>query len=42
MKEWCIPRADAAFVANMEEVLDVYEQPYQADEPVVCFDETSK
>ena len=42
MKEWCIPSADAAFVANMEEVLDVYEQPYQADEPVVCFDETSK
>jgi hypothetical protein len=26
----------------MEEVLDLYEQPYQADEPVVCFDETSK
>jgi len=42
VKEWCIPSADAAFVANMEEVLDVYEQPYQVDEPVVCFDETSK
>jgi hypothetical protein len=26
----------------MEEVLDLYEQPYKADEPVVCFDETSK
>ncbi len=26
----------------MEEVLDVYEQPYNAQEPVVCFDETSK
>ena len=25
----------------MEEVLDLYEQPYQADEPEVCFDETS-
>ena len=42
MKEWCIPTADAAFVAQMEEVLDVYEQPYNAQEPVVCFDETSK
>jgi hypothetical protein len=26
----------------MEEVLDLYEQPYNAAEPVVCFDETSK
>jgi len=26
----------------MEDVLDVYEQPYNAAEPVVCFDETSK
>jgi len=42
VKEWCIPTADAAFVAQMEEVLDVYEQPYNAQEPVVCFDETSK
>jgi hypothetical protein len=23
----------------MEEVLDVYEQPYDASHPVVCFDE---
>jgi hypothetical protein len=42
VKEGCIPTAGAAFVAQMEEVLDVYEQPYNADEPVVCFDETSK
>lgn len=26
----------------MEEVLDLYEQPYNPAEPVVCFDETSK
>ena len=26
----------------MEEVLTLYEQPYNADEPVVCFDETTK
>lgn len=42
MKEWCIPEASAAFVANMENVLDVYEQPYNPLEPVVCFDESSK
>jgi hypothetical protein len=42
VKQWCIPRADAAFVAAMEDVLDVYERPYNAKEPVVCFDESSK
>jgi len=39
---WCIPEASAAYVAAMEDVLDVYEMPYNAEEPVVCFDETSK
>lgn len=29
-------------MAAMEDVLDVYAQPYQAEQPVVCFDETSK
>lgn len=28
VKEWCIPQADAAFVAKMEDVLDVYQRPY--------------
>lgn len=35
-----IPEASAAFVANMEEVLDTYEKPYDAAHPVVCLDET--
>ena len=25
----------------MEDVLDLYAEPYDADRPVVCFDETS-
>ena len=29
------------FVAAMEDVLDLYAEPYDADRPVVCFDETS-
>ncbi len=33
------PEANAEFVANMEEVLDVYERPYNSDLPVVCMDE---
>ena len=31
----------AEFVANMEEVLDLYAEPYDPRRPVVCFDETS-
>lgn len=30
------------FVARMEDVLDLYEEEYNAERPVVCFDETSK
>jgi hypothetical protein len=37
---WCIPpEQNAAFVACMEDVLDVYEQPYDENCPVVCMDE---
>jgi len=39
---WCIPAADAEFVAAMEAILDLYALPYDAKQPVVCFDETSK
>ena len=28
-------------MANMEDVLDLYEEPYDPQRPVVCFDETS-
>ena len=30
------------FVARMEDVLDLYEEEYDPERPVVCFDETSK
>jgi transposase len=30
---------DGAFLAKMEDVLDVYAQPYEEQYPVVCFDE---
>jgi DDE superfamily endonuclease len=36
------PKANAAFVAQMEDVLEVYHRPHDPDRPVVCFDETSK
>lgn len=40
---WCIPpEADCQFVAAMEDVLEVYHRPQDAERPVVCMDETSK
>jgi DDE superfamily endonuclease len=35
-----IPTASAEFVCAMEEVLDIYEQPYDESHPVVCLDES--
>jgi len=39
---WCIPEANAEYVACMEDVLDQYEQPYDPKRPLVCFDEWLK
>lgn len=36
------PKGNAAFVAAMEEVLDVYTRPQDPKRPLVCLDETSK
>lgn len=36
------PEASAAFVAAMEDILDVYQRPHDPQRPLVCFDETSK
>ncbi len=40
MKEqWCIPAVSSEYVARMEDVLDVYAQPFDPQRPQVCFDE---
>jgi len=40
---WCIPpKANSAFVCAMEDILEVYKRPYNAEEPLVCMDETTK
>ena len=37
---WCIPpEQNAAFVAAMEDVLEVYSRPYDPAKPVICMDE---
>lgn len=39
---WCIPaQANAAFVCQMESVLEVYKRPQDPRNPVICMDETS-
>jgi transposase len=43
VKRFCIPpEENAAFVCAMEDVLDVYQRPYDPERPQVCLDETSK
>lgn len=43
MRRYCIPERDRArFVAQMEDVLDVYAVPPDPDEPLVCMDEASR
>jgi hypothetical protein len=40
---WVIPpKENAAFVASMEDVIEVYHRPRDAAKPLVCLDETSK
>ena len=36
---WCVPELDDAYIACMEDVLELYERPYDPSEPVVCLDE---
>jgi len=43
VRTWCLPpKSDADFVWHMEDVLQVYQIPYDPTHPVVCLDEASK
>jgi hypothetical protein len=42
VKSWCIGKPSGSYVAKMEDVLDVYQRPYNPKRPVVCLDEASK
>ncbi|MGH9943735.1 MAG: hypothetical protein ACRD9R_15425, partial [Pyrinomonadaceae bacterium] len=41
-EQWCLPEVRAEFVACMEDVLDLYAEPYDEQRPTVGCDETSK
>lgn len=36
---WCVPELTEEYITKMEDVLEVYEAPYDPKEPVVCLDE---
>src|ERR1039458_1563984 len=36
---WCIAELDQAYIQKMEDVLAIYEKPYNPVQPVVCLDE---
>lgn len=36
---WCIPELTPEFIERMEDVLNLYEKPYNCREPVICLDE---
>jgi len=36
---WCVAELNPEYIEKMEDVLAVYEKPYNAAEPVVCMDE---
>jgi hypothetical protein len=36
---WCVADLNDEYIAKMEDVLETYEQPYDATQPVVCLDE---
>lgn len=39
---WCIPSLTPEFIERMEHLLDLYAQPCDPAEPILCFDEKSK
>ena len=36
---WCVADLNEEYVSKMEDVLETYERPYDANQPVVCLDE---
>jgi hypothetical protein len=36
---WCVAELNESYIEKMEDVLETYEQPYDASQPMVCLDE---
>jgi hypothetical protein len=42
VKSWCISKASSHFIWKMEDVLDVYQRPFDPRYPLICLDEKGK
>ncbi|HMD12992.1 MAG TPA: IS630 family transposase [Bacteroidota bacterium] len=38
---WCVAELNDEYIERMENILDLYEKPYDSEEPVICIDEKS-
>jgi hypothetical protein len=38
-KMWCVADLNEEYIAKMEDVLEIYERPYDPEQPVICLDE---
>ena len=38
---WSVPELNEEYIARMEDILQIYEKPYDPQEPVLCLDEKS-
>ena len=38
-KMWCVGQIDEEYTERMEDILDLYEEPYSKQKPMVCIDE---
>ena len=38
-EQWCIPEVNPEYVFRMEDVLDLYNEPYDPKKPTLCLDE---
>jgi transposase len=38
-KQWCLGQVTTDFLWRMAQILDVYAEPYDPEQPVICFDE---
>ena len=36
---WCIPEITPEYIIRMEDILKLYQKPYNRKKPVICFDE---
>ena len=38
---WCVAELNDEYIERMENILDLYEKPYDSEEPMICIDEKS-